>query len=247
MILGDCRDVMAAEGPFDMIVADPPYGETALEWDKLVRGWERVAHDCLKITGSMWIFGSLRFFMLVHRPICRAGLRVTQEIVWEKHNGSGFAADRFKRVHELVVQVIRDDAPWSGVYNDVQKTNDAVAKVIRRKARPSHMGNVGAKPFISEDGGPRLMRSVIYARTPRTGRHPTEKPIDVLETLIRTSCPEDGLVGDFFAGSGACGEAALVSGRRYVGVELDPDYVATARDRLSSVLPFGSNDKVASL
>lgn len=241
LIHGDCRVEMASEGPFDLIIADPPYGDTSLSWDKMVRGWERIARDSLKPSGSIWVFGSLRFFMLAHRPLRRAGLRVTQEIVWEKHNGSGFHADRFKRVHELAVQLIRDDAAWSDIYNEVQTTPDATAKTVRRKKRPTHTGNIEAGHYVSHDGGPRIMRSVIYARSCH-GRaiHPTEKPTDLLEILIRTSCPAGGLVGDLFAGSGAVGEAAAMSGRRYVGCELDQGYFEAARDRLAQLLPLGA-------
>jgi site-specific DNA-methyltransferase (adenine-specific) len=242
VLQGDCRVVMLDQGPFDCIIADPPYGDTSLAWDKMVRGWERVARDRLKRTGSMWVFGSLRFFMLAHRPMRRAGLRVAQEIVWEKHNGSGFHADRFKRVHELAVQVIRDDANWGEVYNEVQTTPDAVARSVKRKkGRPAHMGSIDAAPYASEDGGPRIMRSVIYARSCH-GRaiHPTQKPVDLLEVLVRTSCPPGGLVGDFFAGSGAAGDAAQMLGRRYVGCELDADYAAAAQARLSATLPLGA-------
>jgi site-specific DNA-methyltransferase (adenine-specific) len=241
ILVGDCREVMADQGPFDLIIADPPYGDTSLSWDKMVRGWEKVARARLKPTGSMWVFGSLRFFMLAHRPIRAAGLRVAQEIVWEKHNGSSFHADRFKRVHELAVQLVRDDAAWAGVYNEVQKTADATARTVRRKGRPAHTGNIGTSHYVSEDGGPRIMRSVIYERSCH-GRaiHPTQKPVTLLETLIRTSCPPGGLVGDFFAGSGAAGEAAMMTGRRYVGCEIDPDYHAAASARLAQMLPLGA-------
>lgn len=240
LLVGDCRDLMGAAGPFDMILADPPYGDTSLPWDKMVRGWEKVARDALKPTGSMWVFGSLRFFMLAQRPMRAAGLRVTQEIVWEKHNGSSFHADRFKRVHELVVQVTRTDSKWADVYNEVQTTSDAVARVARRKKRPAHTGHIDAKSYESEEGGPRIMRSVIYQRSCH-GRaiHPTEKPVLLLETLIKTSCPPGGTVGDFFAGSGAAGEAAGHTGRNYVGCEIDAEYAALARARLSSTL-FGT-------
>lgn len=233
ILVGDCREVMAGEGPFDLIIADPPYGDTSLPWDKKVRGWEKVAAARLKPTGSMWVFGSLRFFMLAHRPMRAAGLRVAQEIVWEKHNGSSFHADRFKRVHELAVQVIRADAKWRDVYNEVQKTNDATARTVRRKQGPPHTGHIEAGHYESQDGGPRIMRSVIFERSCH-GRaiHPTEKPVPLLDILVRTSCPPGGLVGDFFAGSGAVGEAALRAGRSYVGAENDQNYATKAQVRL---------------
>ncbi len=238
LINGDCRTDLAEHGPFDCIVADPPYGDTSLDWDRIVSGWEDVALSCLKPTGSMWVFGSLRYFFKTGVP---DGWKLAQDIVWEKHNGSGFHADRFKRVHEHAVQLYRADAPWEGVFNEVQTTSDAERKTVRRrKTRPTQMGSIKAAPFESIDGGPRIMRSVIQMRSMH-GRaiHPTEKPAPLLEILIRTSCPPGGLVGDFFAGSGAAGEACQMTGRNYVGTEIDPLMAAKAQARLAGNL-FGA-------
>ena len=79
----------------------------------------------------MWVFGSLRSFMATADRFADAGLRLAQEIVWEKQNGSGFHADRFKRVHELAVQFYPAETPWRDVYNDVQTTPDATARTVR--------------------------------------------------------------------------------------------------------------------
>lgn len=242
VLTGDCREIMPPHGPFDMILADPPYGDTSLAWDRRVEGWIALAREALNLTGSLWVFGSLRCFMATADRFTEAGLRIAQEIVWEKQNGSGFHADRFKRVHELAVQFTAADAPWAGVYNDVQTTPDALARTVRRKRRPPHTGHIEAGHYSSEDGGPRLMRSVIYVRNAH-GRaiHPTEKPSALLEILIRTSCPPGGLVGDWFAGSGAAGEACRLSGRSYLGCEIDAGMVAKARARIAAVLPLGGS------
>lgn len=225
-----------------MLLADPPYGDTSLSWDKRVQGWQATAAAALPPTASLWVFGSLRYFMAEARAFEEAGLRYAQEIVWEKHNGSGFHADRFKRVHELAVQFYRADSVWAGVWNDVQTTPDAVQRSVKRKkGRTAHMGNIDAAAYASEDGGPRIMRSVIYARSCH-GRaiHPTEKPVDLLEILIRTSCPPGGVVSDLFAGSGAAGEAARNAGRGYVGFEIDPFMADKARERLASKLALAA-------
>lgn len=223
IVKGDCRVVMPMFGPFDMIVADPPYGETSLPWDRLVDGWADVALSCLKPTGSMWVFGSMRSFLLWGVP---KGWRYAQDIVWEKHNGSGFAADRFKRVHEHVVQFYRVDAPWSGVFNDVQRVvyDGPNKSVTAPPNRSRHQGAIGVKPYV--DNGTRIVRSVVKIPQPRDGKHGTQKPVDLLELLIRTSCPADGIVGDFFAGSGSAMVAAQRCGRQYVGAELNPVAVA---------------------
>ncbi|MET3662028.1 DNA-methyltransferase [Aquamicrobium ahrensii] len=239
ILSGDCRDRMPAHGPYNMILADPPYGDTSLAWDRRVEGWLALARAALAPTGSMWVFGSLRSFMATADRFADAGLRLAQEIVWEKQNGTSFHADRFKRVHELAVQFYRAETPWRDIYNDPQTTPNATARTVRRKQRPPHTGQIDAGHYVSQDGGPRLMRSVIYLRNCH-GRaiHPTEKPSALLEILIRTSCPEGGLVGDWFAGSGSGGEACRLSGRRYIGCEIDPTMADRARDRIASVLPF---------
>jgi site-specific DNA-methyltransferase (adenine-specific) len=241
IITGDSRKLASAYGPFDLIVADPPYGDTSLAWDRHVEGWVAAARGLLKPTGSMWVFGSMRFFIGHGFEFDASGFALAQDVVWEKHNGSAFHADRFKRVHEHVIQFYPDTSQWADIYNDVQKTSDATARVVRRKKRPAHCGNLGAATYVSEDGGPRIMRSVIYMRSAH-GRaiHPTEKPDALLEVLIRTSCPHGGLVGDLFAGSGAGGEGARRAGRNYVGFEIDPDMAEAARNRLSSTLTLVS-------
>lgn len=205
-----------------MLLADPPYAETALEWDVQCKGWVEVAARLLKPTGSLWVFGSMRFFQSTAGKFKAAELALAQDIVWEKHNGSSFHADRFKRVHEHLVQYYHANQPWRSVYNNVLTTPDAVARMVRRKRQK-----------------PRLMRSVIYMRSMH-GRaiHPTEKPSDLLEILIRTSCPPNGTVGDMFAGSGSGGEAAMRAGRNYIGFEIDLAMAKKASDRLGEILPL---------
>ncbi len=235
LLTGDCREIMPNEGPFDMILADPPYGDTALSWDKRIAGWQRVAFERLKPTGSLWVFGSLRSFMATSFDFNEVGFRYSQDIVWEKHNGSGFQADRFKRVHEHAVQFYRCDAPWSGVFNDVQVTMDAVRRSVptkRKKGNPAQMGKIDPSAFFSDEGGPRIMRSVLQIPSCHGHAiHPTEKPIDLLLILIRTSCPPAGLLGDFFAGSGSCADACAAAGRDYIGSEIDPTMASKAANR----------------
>ena len=240
VIAGDCRAVMPDRGPFDLIIADPPYGVTTLAWDKRVDGWLALAAAALKPSGSMWVFGSMRFFMAAGQEFANAGLKYAQDIVWEKQNGSGFAADRFRRVHEHVVQLYRADSPWAGVYNNVQrfKHTGPVKSVTAPASRTLHTGKVGAHTYV--DDGTRIMRSVIeMPNLHRRGAiHPTEKPVALLEMLIRSSCPPGGKVGDWFAGSGAAGDAARRAGCRYEGCEIDAAMAAKANARLAALI-FG--------
>lgn len=241
VLTGDCRQLMPEHGPFDLIVADPPYGDTALKWDRRVEGWHRLAVKCVKPTGSLWVFGSLRYFMAEAPRFEDAGWRYAQEIVWRKPNGSGMAADRFKRVHELVVQFYPQGCKWRDVFNDVLRVPALNKNKSVRRLPPNRFGHAGSiGPLAYHDDGMRIMKSVIDAKSPRRGVHPTEKRGELLEVLVRTSCSPGGLVGDWFAGSGAVGEACRTTGRGYLGCEIDPVMAALARDRISAVLAFGT-------
>ena len=239
IIEGDCRDVLPTLGPVDVVVADPPYGQTSLAWDVPVSDWLDLVP--LKPGGSVWVFGSLRSFMASAGEF--AGWQLAQDVIWEKHNGSSFHDDRFRRVHEQPAHFYR--GPWSAVYKAPQFTDDATARTVRRKERPPHMGEIENSTYISEDGGPRLMRSVFRVRSMHgRAEHPTQKPTGILAPLIEYSCPPGGTVLDPFAGSGSTLVAAQETGRASIGIEVDPGYAAIARRRLENSL-FNTHSEVA--
>jgi site-specific DNA-methyltransferase (adenine-specific) len=226
--LGDCREVMPQLGKFDLIVADPPYGDTSLDWDKKVRGWVDVAEQA---ASSMWVFGSFRFFMGMSRVGDFSRWNISQELVWEKQNGSGFHADRFKRVHEFVVHLYR--GMWTDIYKEPVKTMDATARAVRRKKRPPHTGHIEAGAYESHDGGPRLMRSVIYEPNCHGyAIHPTQKPVGIVKPLIQYSLRPGGRVLDPFCGSGTTLEVSREMGAPSVGIEIDEAIAEKAARRL---------------
>lgn len=211
------------------VVTDPPYGETSLKWDRAPEGWLQAVRRVLRKDGSAWVFGSLK----AHLATDFTGWQIAQDTIWEKHNGSNSFKDRFRRVHEIAVHLYRNDAKWSEVYNNPLFTNDARAKVVRRKKRPPQWGDIGAHSYRSEDGGPRLARSVMfYPSCHGYADHETQKPIAILQPLIEVSCPPGGIVLDPFIGSGSTALAAVEMGRHCIGIEIDPDYAAMAESRI---------------
>jgi site-specific DNA-methyltransferase (adenine-specific) len=181
----------------------------------------------------MWCFGSMRMFL--DRAPEFAGWKLSQDIVWEKHNGTGFAADRFKRVHEIATHWYRGD--WRDTHHDTPRVAyvgpDKHARA-RYDDRAAHAGSIKAVTY--EDDGTRLMRSVIKVKSVR-GRaiHETEKPLGILDPLIRYACPPGGLVVDPFAGSGSTLDAARQTGRRAIGIEAHEPYAEAAARRLSAL------------
>jgi len=238
---GDYRELSSQlDHKVHLVVADPPYGDTSLDWDIRDCSWLDVIPTLLLDSGSLWCFGSLRMFMAQAEAFAVRKWKYAQEIVWEKHNGSSFHADRFKRIHELVVQFYR--SPWSKVYKDPVTTPDATARVVRRKQRPTHTGHIEASSYVSHDGGPRLARTVMRVRSCHGyAVHPTQKPTAIIRPLIEYSCPPSGVIFDPTCGSGSTLVAAKELGRQAIGIELEEKYCEAAARRLQQeVLPFNS-------
>lgn len=234
LIHGDWRELIPPDFRADLIVTDPPYGETSLDWDRWPTGWPALAAPH---ADAMWCFGSMRMFL--DHAAEFADWRLSQDVVWEKHNGSSFHADRFRRVHEHALHWYQGD--WVKIHHEPPTTPDATTRTVRRKARPAHTGNIDAQPYVSHDGGPRLMRSVIQAPSAHGyAINPAQKPAAVVEHLIAYGCPPGGVILDPFAGSCTTGVAARLAGRRAVLYEIREDQCALAALRLSQgVLDFG--------
>lgn len=236
--LGDCREILRKleTGSIDACITDPPYGDTSLEWDARVHGWLEEVARVLKPNASIWVFGSMRFLAPLFAQMAALGFKYSQDVVWEKQNGTGFHNDRFRRVHEHAVLFYR--GPWAEVFHETQYTMDATAKTVRRKTRPTHTGNIDTGHYVSEDGGPRMMRSVMFVRNEHgQAIHPTQKPIELCLPLVRYSVPPGGVVLDPFMGSAAIGMACRIEGRGYVGIDDKPSYFESAQRRMDGPLP----------
>jgi site-specific DNA-methyltransferase (adenine-specific) len=236
LYLGDCREVIPALAlQADLIVADPPYAETSLAWDRWPGGWLDVAAT---VSASLWCFGSMRMFL--DRRAEFGGWKLSQDVIWEKNAGSGFQADRFKRIHEHALHWYRGN--WGDVHHDAQREAatptdsgreirlDAIVR--QHRGDRHHLGAI--KQSSWRDDGTRLIPSVIRVKNLRgLAIHPTEKPIGILTPLIEYACPPGGVLLDPFAGSGSSLEAARLSGRRAIGIEAHEPYAEKAALRLS--------------
>lgn len=231
----DYRAVIDQIAVANCAVVDPPYNQTSLAWDVWPDGWPRLLKTR---SSSMWVFGTLRMFM------DRAGefgdWKMSQDVVWEKQNGSSFHADRFRRIHESAAHLYR--GPWDDVYKSPVMTLDATARVTRRKARPNHMGSIAGRSYVSHDGGPRLMRSVIYEPNCHGyAENETQKPLGIVRPLIEYACPPGGLVLDPFCGSGSTLVVAQEMGCRAIGIDVREEQCEVAARRLSQAnISFGT-------
>lgn len=230
---GDVRDVLPKlNDVFDACVTDPPYGKTSLPWDKWPDGWPELVKA---YAPQLWCFGSMKMFL--EKVSQFSGWRYAQDLIWEKHNGSSSHADRFRRVHEIALHFYQGE--WKAKFINPQYTHDAVKKRIHRKKKPQHWNDIGGHHFESQEGGPRLLTSVIYARSCH-GRavNETQKPEEIVAPLVDYSVPPRGTVLDCFAGSGTTLAVAKRSGRRAVGIEIREEQCQAIVARLTALLPL---------
>jgi site-specific DNA-methyltransferase (adenine-specific) len=233
---GDAVRLLPLMPAADVVITDPPYGETSLEWDRWPEDWPGQA---LQVATQLWCFGSMRMFLERFHEF--SGWKLAQDLVWEKHNGSNNRNDRFRRLHEYALHFYQGE--WSSLRVEPQYTHDAKARAIRRKRRPPQWGAIGESHYVSEDGGPRLMGSVLYARSCHGyAVNEAQKPEAIVTPLIAYSVPKGGLVIDCFAGSGTTLAVARKLGRRAIGIEKRKGQCEAIVDRLAQgELLAGSN------
>lgn len=232
---GDMRVLLPLLGvTFNAAIADVPYNQTSLPWDRWPTGWLKVMAAW---TVSMWCFGSLRMFMERRDEFLEAGWKLSQDIVWEKHNGSSFHADRFRRIHEQAAHFYQ--GPWETICHSVPITKDATARTVRTKSRPAHMGQIERTPYKSEDGGPRLRTSVIYAPSMHgEAENETQKPEILVQPLIEYVARSPHVICSPFMGSGTDLAVAHAMSLKAVGFDVREEQCEKAACRIAALLPM---------
>lgn len=220
----------------DAIIADPPYQETNLKWDSWPHGWPTVAAQC---AASLWVFGSMRMFLVYRDEFKEWSL--SQDVVWEKHNGSGLQADRFRRVHDHALHYYRGE--WGDLYKlppVVTVEEERRRQTVIRGRKPAHWGGVELGSGYEYDGQ-RLMRSVIPVRSCHGHAvNETQKPEGIVVPLMRYSVPPGGTVIAPFAGSGTVLAVAQAQGMRAIGIESRECQCLEIVKRISQELPLAS-------
>jgi site-specific DNA-methyltransferase (adenine-specific) len=241
-----CEDALQGltripDGTIDLVVTDPPYGlgkDYGNDSDKLatddylhwMEKWIDMALPKLKMNGSLYIFLTWRyspeiFVMLKQR------MTMINEIIWDRRVPSmGGSTRRFSSVHDTIGFFAKS----KDYYFDI----DAVRipyDVETKKAR-SRSIFVGAK-WLEMGYNPKDLWSVSRLHREHRERtdHPTQKPLEIIERMIRASCPIDGVVLDPFMGSGTTAVGAKRCERNFVGFELNPLYCDLIQERLKKM------------
>lgn len=237
---GDCLEIMKniPDKSVDMILCDLPYKETGNKWDKginldlLFKEYRRIIKDdgCIALTGT-FKFGVCLFNS--------APDLYKYDWVWEKDNGTNAPNVNFQpfRIHEYVFVFgkgrVTNGKRTPMKYNP-QKTEGKPYK--QKSGKMSNNWKGGLNSIVTENkDGKRHPKTIQKFVRDKSGLHPTQKPVALLEYLIKTYTNEGDLVLDNCMGSGSTGEAALKQKRKFLGIELDEIYFNVAKERLKRV------------
>lgn len=231
---GDCLKVMEAipDASIDMILCDPPYGTTRCRWDEVIpfepmwEQYKRVAKD----NAAIVLFGAEPFSSRLRM----SNLEMYRyDWIWDKIKGTGFlnAKKQPMRNHEVISVFYRRQC----TYNPQMTYGHERKKTFRSRHLHTEVYGKTDKDY-SYDSDKRYPRSIqkFNTDTQNSSLHPTQKPVALLEYLIRTYTNEGQTVLDNAMGSGSTGVACIRTNRRFVGIELDQGYYDIARNRLDA-------------
>jgi len=239
---GDCLDVMPTleAGSFDAIIADLPYGTTACKWDTVIPFaplWAEYKR-LIKPRGAIVLFGSQPFTSLL----------VTSNLDWFKY---AWVWDKRKGGNPLLskVQPIKVNEDIIIFSNGKTNYNPIMTKRDKPKRRGGNRGKVSEttrNAFVEDktyfDKYPKSILDISNAsQTDKV--HPTQKPVALLEYLVRTYTNEGDTVLDNTMGSGTTGVACVNTGRRFTGIEKEAKYFEIARDRIEATIQWIKDGK----
>ena len=236
---GDCLEVMKsiADKSVDAIITDPPYGTTACKWDSVIPFepmWEQL-NRIIKPNGAIVLFGSQPFTsaLIMSNPKI-----FKYEWIWKKTKGSNFQTLKHQpfKMHENILIFNA-----KGVYNP-QKYKVSEDKIDKRKNTNNNLTNKDGvygklKRIRKKDDGTRYPGSIQTFKNPNNNSlHRTQKPVALMEYLIKTYTNELETVLDFTMGSGTTGVACCNTNRDFIGIELDKHYFKIAEQRIKNEL-----------
>ena len=242
---GDCLEIMDTlinEGiTVDAIITDPPYGTTACRWDSVIpfdEMWDRI-NKLIKPNGAICLFGSEPFSSKLRMSNIE---NFKYDWYWNKNKPSG--ALIAKKQPMKAVEAISVFYKKQCVYNPqmIERTEEELKKLSKksvytigtevddRKWGKSGNRNDNKLKYPKNI----LNHKTVFNRSKEKVPHPTQKPVDLLEYLIKTYTDEGDLVLDFTMGSGSTGVACLNTNRKFIGIELDENYFNIAKERMES-------------
>lgn len=232
LMQGDCLERMKEikSGSVDMILTDPPYGTTACKWDSIIPlepMWEQLKR-IIKPHGAIVMTAAQPFTT----TLIASNMKMFKyNWVWEKPSAKGhFNAKKRPMVAHEDIAIFYYKQP---TYNPIMTHGHVRKASTKNKELNSEVYNNNTKT-VTYDSTSRYPRSVqlIKQDTQKSSLHPTQKPVELMEYMIKTYTNEGDTVLDFTMGSGTTGVAAKNLNRKFIGIELDDNYFDIAKDRI---------------
>lgn len=247
IIQGDCLEVMRdiPDGSVDMILADLPYGTTACKWDSIIPFeplWEQYER-VIKPHGAIVLTASQPFTTAL---IASNIDNFKHQWYWNKETGGAFAVAKYRPLSIVEdICVFTKNGERVNYYPIMEEADPKNIRPANRGSSVSSAVPVASGIAKSREGydiGKRYPRNLLTFNG-RAGElnslnrvHPTQKPVALFEYLIRTYTNEGEIVLDNVIGSGTTAVAAINTGRRFIGIEREPEYVEIARRRIDEAL-----------
>lgn len=238
LMQGDCIESMEdiPDGSVDMVLTDPPYGTTACKWDTVIPlelMWEQI-NRIIKPGGAIIMTASQPFTTIL---ISSNISNYCYNWVWNKRFAGNFV--QAKR------QPLKDHEDVCVFSPDGKMPNYFPLKIKRDKPikKGKNECEFGAVPLrgsckdvgkVYDDKNPTTVTSLDFSVREGRGLHPTQKPVALMEYLLKTYTNEGETVLDFTMGSGSTGVACKNLDRKFIGIEMDETYYNVARDRILS-------------
>lgn len=247
IIQGNCIEEMKKlpDGCIDSIFADPPYfmqteGELLrtdgtkfqgvedswdkfadyIEYDKFCTEWLKECKRILKKDGSIWVIGAFQNIYRIGYIMQNMGFWILNDVVWSKSNAApNFAGTRFQNSHETMLWCTKSkNSKYTFNYKTMKKlNNDKQYKSVW------DIGLCIGKERLKDENGKKV--------------HSTQKPSKLLYNVIVSSTKPGDIILDPFMGSGTTGAIAKLTGRNYIGFEMDETYIKYANERIGSIVP----------
>jgi len=235
LLLGDCLDLLPTltDNSVDMVLVDLPYGTTACKWDSIIpldKLWKQYNRICKK-DGAM-VFTAAQPFTTILAASNLENFRY--EWIWEKPQGTNPMNAKVMplKSHENILIFYRKkpvynpqmwySTPYSGFSSNTSKIGE-----VYGSAKSKHRDN---------PEGSRYPKTVLKFKQEK-GLHPTQKPVEMMEYLIKTYSNEGDVVLDNTMGSGTTGVACVNTNRNFIGIEMEENYYKIAEQRISSTVP----------
>ena len=236
---GNCLEILPtfADNSVNMLLVDLPYGTTACKWDSIIpldKLWEQYNRIC-KEDGAM-VFTASQPFTTILAASNLENFRY--EWIWEKSQGTNPMNAKVMplKSHENILVFYRKkpvynpqmwySTPYSGFSSNTSKIGE-----VYGEAKSKHRDN---------PEGSRYPKTVLKFKQEK-GLHPTQKPVGLMEYLIKTYTNEGDIVLDNTMGSGTSGVACVNTDRDFIGIEMDETYFNIAKNRINNPLLFSMN------